>query len=269
MPALSWVASALLLASTGAAPWSVEECVAASEEGQLLQQKGALLAAKAQLELCSHASCPAIVAAACTGWLDEVRTATPTLIVVARLDGVDQAQAQVRLDDQPWLTELDGKPQAVDPGEHRISVELAGQTQQQRLVVNVGEKNRLVLFQLKAPEAIAAPAPVPGVAARPAPVVPLLLSGVTVVGVGLFAGLGLSGRNTLAQLNASPCATTRTCSPSSVAAISRTFVAADVALAVGVVAAVGAVWQWWRWSSVEVTPVVTAGGGGVVLHGRW
>ncbi|MBS1154013.1 MAG: hypothetical protein H6Q89_5711, partial [Myxococcaceae bacterium] len=32
MPALSWVASALLLASTGAAPWSVEECVAASEE---------------------------------------------------------------------------------------------------------------------------------------------------------------------------------------------------------------------------------------------
>ncbi|MHB8878436.1 MAG: hypothetical protein ACYC8T_32470 [Myxococcaceae bacterium] len=278
MSALSTTRSAFLLVTLAAgcafaAPYSVEECVLGSEEGQGKKQQGALLSAKRQLEICSDSSCPAVVQAACTKWLDEVLLATPSLVVVARVDGVDQAKAQVLLDGQPWLDELTGKPQALDPGEHRITVAVGPLTQEQRLVVNLGEKNRLTVFHLAA--AAPVPPPPPVAAVRSLPVMPLVLSGTSVAGVALFAGLGLSGRSRLDHLLASECAGSKTCDPAEAGAIRGVFTAADVALAVGVVGAAAAAWQWQRWAAgpaVSFTPYLapgTQGGAAVGLSGLW
>ena len=114
-------------------------------------------------------------------------------------------------------------------------------------------------------------APGPQLQPSSAPVVPLLLSAVSLAGVGIFTGLGVSGRTALDRLTTNPCAATRTCDPASVAAIQRSFVAADVALAVGIVAAAGAIWQWWRWGSapVSLAPALTPQGPGVEAVWRW
>lgn len=288
MSALTTTRGLLLVATLGAAsasaqPWTVESCVAASEQGQRLQQQGKLLSAKQPLELCSHPSCPAVVQAACTKWLDEVLSATPTLIVVVRVDGVDQVQARVSLDGQPWLAELTGKPQALEPGEHRVKVEAGRLAQEQRLVVNVAEKNRLLVFGSLAPvaevpaappKAVPVPAPAPATAPASA-ALPLLLSGVTVAGVAVFAGLGLSGRDRLDRLLASDCAATKTCNPATVGEIRQAFLGADLALAVGLVSAATAIWQWKVWAAeptVKVTPYLAPGpqgGAALGVSGRW
>lgn len=268
------VSLALLLA----APFTVDECVAASDEGQQLRQAGTLLAAKQKFDVCSDLSCPKVVQAACTKWLDETITATPSLIIVARVDGADQSRVRVLLDGLPWLEELNGKPQPVDPGEHRVTVVVEGPPLEQRLVVNLGEKNRLVVFQLQSPAAGAAafvaanPAPPPVVVgARPVPVVPLVLSGLAVVGFASFTGMGLAGRASQEQLVNSECGKARTCNPATVASLQRLYFGADLALAVGIATAGVAIWRWWAWAlpgDVSAAPLLTPGkqgGAGVVL----
>jgi hypothetical protein len=237
MPALSLALTAVLLVAANPAP-SLDECLKASEQAQLSRQQGKLFSARQQLEICAQSSCPAVVQSECTRWLDEVLTSMPTVVVVVRVAGADQTRASVLLDGQMWLSELTGTPQEVEPGAHRITVELAGERHEQQVVVNVNEKNRLVVFALEAPR----PPP------RPAPWLAGGLTAGTVAGLGLFTGFGLAGRSALDALLADPCAAAKTCNPSRADAIRREFVVADVALAVAVVAAALAIWQWWSWA---------------------
>lgn len=272
---------ALLLATlvaldAGAAP-TVEQCVAASAAGQQQQKKGSLFAAKQQLETCSDPLCPTLVQSECTKWLADVLAAMPSIVVVARVDGVDQQQARVLLDGHLWLNELSGRPEDIEPGEHELTVTVGKQTQGQRLVVNVAEKNRLVVFsfasQLTEP-IVTKPLPdVPGVAVaepRGFPTLPVVLSTVGAAGVGLFIGFGLSGRAALERLEKNECAATKTCNPALVDDVRRRFLVADISLGVGVVGALLAGWQWWRWGTapaVTVTPV--PGGAGASISGAW
>jgi hypothetical protein len=262
--ALSTVAAAALCA----APSSIEQCVAASDEGQRLQHASRLTAARTRFETCSQSSCPGLVREACTRWLDEVLAATPTLIVVARLDGVDLREARVRLDGDAWLDALSGRPEPVDPGEHRVAVELNGASAEQRLLVNAAEKNRLVLFTLQRPAA-QVEAPPPAASTRPSAALPTTLTAGAVIGLGLFAVLGLAGRQAEVQLLNRPCADTKTCDPDSVAAIRRTWAAADVSLTVGVVCAGLAVWRWWAWWKQTDLSVAVSPTGRVTVRGSW
>jgi hypothetical protein len=263
-----------------AGPYTVEECVAASGAAQEHQKNGALSAAKQALERCADATCPGMVQAECTRWLDEVLAAMPTITIAVRLDGVDQPRARVFLDEKPWLEELTGHPVPIDPGEHLLTVSVGARQQEQRLLINVGEKNRLVVFQLRGtpePAPVAPPTPTP-VVTQPAPGrgFPALATAMTataVVGLGLFVGLGLSGRSSLDQLLADPCAETKTCDPARVSSIQARFLAADISLGVGIAAALVAGWQWWRWAAEEpaVTPAVLLlpGGAAVSVTGAW
>ncbi len=219
----------------GAAP-SIEQCVQDSEAGQVSRLQSKLRDARARFEACSQPACPAAVRSACTQWLSEVLDATPTVIVGARLSGGDVPAARATLDGQPWLASLSGTPEALDPGEHVIGVEHEGARAEQRLVVNASEKDRLVVLTLVRP---------PAAVVLPSPVVPAVLSGVAFVGAVLFAGLGSAGRGAQARLVTMPCAATMMCSPGSVDAVKRLYVAADVALAIGIVAAGFAAWRWW------------------------
>jgi hypothetical protein len=244
MPALSVALLAALFVSAEPAP--MDECLKASEQGQLLRQQGKLFAARHQFDVCAQSTCPAVVQSECTRWLDELLTTMPTMVVVVRIDGVDQRQVNVLLDGQMWLSELTGNPQEIEPGAHRITIEFGGERREQQVVVNVNEKNRLVVFTLRVEEpqrSVQPPWP-----SRPAPWLAGGLTLGTVVGLGLFTGFGLAGRTALDGLLADPCAATKTCDPSRADAIRRDFTVADVALAVAVVAAALAVWQWWSWA---------------------
>lgn len=274
----------LLLATPAlAGPYSVEACVSASTAAQEHQKKGALSAAKHQLTLCSDQSCPGVVQADCTRWLNDVLAAMPTVTIAVRLDGVDQPKARVFLDGRPWIEELTGHPVELDPGEHLLTVHVGARDQEQRVLINLAEKNRLIVFQLRTPDEVTpaptpTPTPTPPEATQPAPgrgfpVLATTLTATAVAGLGLFAGLGLSGRFALDALLKDPCADTKTCDPARVSSIEARFLAADIALGVGVAAALVAAWQWWAWASSEpaVTPAVTLlpGGAGVSVTARW
>ncbi|MBL8923179.1 MAG: hypothetical protein JNJ54_30290 [Myxococcaceae bacterium] len=241
----------LLFATTSAAP-SVQQCVSASTEAQREQKSGNLLSARRQLEVCSHPDCPAVVQSDCTKWLAEVLAATPTLVVVARLDGVDQRQARVLLDGHLWLGELSGRPEDVEPGQRELTVTVGAQTRVQKLLVNVGEKNRLIVFEFSTAltdtgDVPPAP-PGPSVTGRRFPVLALVLSTVALAGVGAFTALGLSGRASLDTLLKQDCAGTKSCDPRLVADVQRRFLFADLSLGAGVLSAGLAIWQWLAWA---------------------
>jgi hypothetical protein len=253
MPQVTFLVS-VLVSSVALATPTVEQCVAASTSAQKEQRAGAYLAARRQLELCASPQCPTVIQSDCTKWLAEVLAATPSLVVVARVDGVDQQQARVLLDGHLWLGELSGHPEEVEPGQHELTVSVGTQTRFQKLLVNVGEKNRLIVFEFSTAtvEAPVEPAPV---VERGAPVVHIVLSALAVAGGVTFGVLGLSGRASLDALLKQECAATKTCRPALVTEIQRRFLAADIALGVGVVSAGLDVWRWVAWAS---TPVAVA-----------
>lgn len=246
------VATAVVLfAVTAFAAPTVEQCVAASTAAQREQKNGSYLAAKRQLQVCASPQCPAVVENDCTKWLAEVLSSMPSLVVVARVDGVDQRQARVLLDGHLWQAELSGRPEDIEPGAHELTVTVGTQTRLQRLLINVGEKNRLVVFDFSTTVQVEEPAPAR--ISRGVPVLPLVLSGVAVAGVATFGVLGLTGRASLDALLKQECAATKSCNPSQVADVQRRFLIADVSLGVGVVSALFAAWQWWAWASAPVT----------------
>lgn len=250
MPQVTWLSVMLASAVATAAP-TVEQCVSASTAAQQEQKNGSYLAAKRQLEVCANPQCPSVVQSDCTKWLAEVLASMPSLVVVARLDGVDQRQARVLLDGHLWQAELSGRPEDIEPGQHELTVTVGTQTRFQKLLVNVGEKNRLVVFEFAT-----AVTDGPGVeSGRRFPLVPVVLSTVALAGVTTFAVLGLSGRVGLDALLKQECAATKSCAPSAVAELQRRFLIADVALGAGVVAAAFATWQWIAWASAPVAVV--------------
>jgi hypothetical protein len=213
---------------------SPDECVLASTQGQELRQAGKLSAAKQAFDTCADASCPATVRTACTEWLEGVLNEVPTLIVVVRVDGEDRSAARIALDGKPWLTELNGTAQPLDPGEHDLFVEAGTLSQTQHLVVNVGEKNRRVVFELKTPP-------------KPPKSMDGPLGFTISAGAAVLVGtaFGIAGRVTQDQLTGSPCAATMTCDPGRVTTIRALYLVADIFFVVGVVSAGVAAWRWW------------------------
>lgn len=291
--ALPFTLAVLSLVAHAAAP-TVQECVSASVAGQEAQKRGALFSARRELERCADPACPQLVRTDCTRWLEEVLAAQPSLIVVVRLDGVDQPEARVLVDGAAWLERLTGRPQDVEPGAHELTVELGATRSARQVVVVQGEKNRVVTFELKSDAPVITPPVVepekkdppvvtvttppppekPPVLESSFPTLPMIFSGVAVVGGVAFAGLGLSGKGKLESLLAQPCAETKTCNPAEVLAIQREFLAADISLGVGIASAVTAAGLWWWWASKlppEATPSVGLAPGLGALHvvGTW
>jgi len=213
----------------------VEVCVAQHVEAQRARQRGELLEAREQLLMCAQRDCPALVSNDCTTWLAEVEASVPT-IVLAVVDerGGDVRDVKVTANGRPLAEQVDGKALALDPGSYELSFEAPGHVPlTTQLTVHQAEKNRIVRVQLaRAP----APAPVddgPGV-----PVLSYVLGGAAVVGIGTFAYFGLTGaaEHRDAQDSCAP-----VCSAARVKDIERSYLIADVGLAVGLASAAAAV----------------------------
>jgi hypothetical protein len=195
--------AALLVAGAASAQTSVdvkETCPQASERAQRLLDDRRMLEARTAFLSCAQDSCPAAVRRDCRAQLDELKKTLPSIVIhVQGSDHSDIAHGVVTLDGTK-IGELDGRVLEVDPGTHKVHVELPdGRLFDRQVIVAAGEQSRAVTFDANAPSLGEG---VPDVKFEHKPEVPsggwstvkiLGLSGMIVGGVGLvFGGLFLA-----------------------------------------------------------------------------
>ncbi len=229
---------------------AIDVCVKASDDGQVARDEGRLVRARAAFRTCATASCPAIVQSNCARWLESVEAGLPTIVLAARTsnDGALTGDTAVEIDGTHTLDRLTGTPLPVDPGKHVFTFRHDGAVVVVETVVNVGEKNRLIVGLFEGAAAgtkprVAATAETPPPTAggkRPASLIPpLVLGAVGLVGITVFAVVGASALSDLHALESSPCATSGTCDGGEVRSVRTRFLVADLALGGGI-AAIGA-----------------------------
>jgi hypothetical protein len=194
------LALALAASITGVADVAAADdaaCIAASEQALALRKQGQLRKALEQLAVCADARCPDEVRAECAKRIDAVGSATPTVVFAVK-DGAgnDLSAVRVTMDGGVVLEALDGRPLAVDPGEHTFRFETTGQPPvEKKLVIREGEKDRHEGIVLGPPPPVAPPAPPPP---SPTPstwstqkTLALVGGGVGLVGIGVGVVFGL------------------------------------------------------------------------------
>ena len=144
----------------------VATCVKANEQAQSLRDEGKYKRAREQLLVCTRDVCPGIVRKDCMQWLSDLDASMPSVVINAKdAGGRDLVDVKVTVDGQPLTEKLDGKPIAIDPGEHAFHYEAAGAPPvDDKILLHAGEKNRVLAVKLGA-----APATPPPPAPRPPP----------------------------------------------------------------------------------------------------
>lgn len=161
-----------LLASVGVASTSAADdtstCIAASEAGQSLRDRRALIEAREKFAACSRDVCPRPVRADCMQQRNEVDAAIPSVVVRAKdARGEDAVDVKVLCDGAAFATQLDGKARPLNPGAHTFRFELEGIAPfERKVVVAEGEKNRLVLGEAPREPAPTHGAEIPGTPAE-------------------------------------------------------------------------------------------------------
>ena len=245
------------LALAAAPNKQVLECVKASEAAQAARDELRYEAARGALAQCTAPGCPPVIQTDCAKWLSQLEFDQPSLVIVATRGGADVTDGfSVSVDDRPLESFRLGQPLRVDPGTRRVTVTLRdARTLTESLVVNVGERNRRVVFAFASlePRTQLEPAPRPVVTLQPAerraPVAPLLLTGGAVAGVATFAVLAIVGPGARSPVLSSPCAQTRTCDPALVQPARDLYLGADLALGAAIILAALATWQWISWAA--------------------
>jgi hypothetical protein len=245
----AWIVLASTAIVLGAGPARAADptpkaCNAAYEQAQVLRKANKLRAARQELLTCSQAKCPGAITADCGPWLREVEGALPSIVVVARdASGADVPAVKVSVDGAPLASRLKGEPIEVDPGEHTFVFEPEkGQRVEQTLIINVGEKNRLVQVAVRPESAPAqkgaepAPAPPPAEEKKDERKGGMLWPGFVAGGIGLASlgasiGLWAKAKSDLSALRSS-CAPH--CQAAQVDPIKTKGVISDVTFGVGV-----------------------------------
>ena len=219
-----------------------QACVTASDAGQSLMAEKKLRAARKQLLVCAAEGCPGIVKEDCAGWLAQVTTNLPTVVVVATdVNGNELTAVKVSFDGEVLVDHLDGSAIPVDPGLHAFHYEgPGGAVVDASITVREGEKNRTLKVSfptigtktMTPPPPPPTPAPVKDEGTRKIPTVSWVLGGVGVVALGSFAYFGLKGRSDVQHLR-DTCAPA--CDSSDEKPAKTKLLVADVSLAVGIV----------------------------------
>lgn len=218
-------AAAIVLVSEGNAfAGAKEECLEAHGRGQVERDKGLLSRARHTLMVCAQSTCPSIVQADCAKMSEDLAHLVPTVTFVARdPNGADLPATMVYVDDALVTTRLDdGKSYELDPGKHVVRfVHEIGETTL-RIVLNQGEKSRVLVatFTPPAPAPAASPASSPSpvhVTAEPPeprrPIFPLVVAGIGAAALatgGVLTGVGLGRVPSSCSLSTNECATSAT-----------------------------------------------------------
>lgn len=217
-----------------------DACLAAPVEGQQLQRAGKLLAARDRFASCARKTCPAEIVQDCTRWEQQVASALPSVVLVARdAKGRDLVDVAVAIDGQPDVG-LSARAVELDPGSHRFVFHRQRSADVEvDLLLREGEKDRPVAATFGVPTP-PRPAPVEEPTAspsRPVPVAAWIAGGVGVLGLAGFATFGALGVSDRAS---SGCGVG--CSQSQKDHVDGELRAADISLGVGVVALGIATW---------------------------
>jgi hypothetical protein len=217
-----------------------DACLAAYDRSQQLRKDGKLAASREQLTLCMQPKCHALIKRDCSLWMAELEKAEPSVIVKARdAQGKDVPSVRVSVDGALFQERLDGKPHELDPGVHVFRYErdrtFIGE---ERVVVQEGEKNRIVEVKIEVDRTASGP-PAKSPEAPPAPAGAYVLLGVGVAGAAAFGILAASGQHDLDQMRA-PGGCAPRCDESEVSAARTKILAANISLGAGIFAAAAA-----------------------------
>ncbi len=144
-------AAVLLVASAASAQDVKETCPQTSERAQRMLDERRLLEARAAFLSCAQDSCPAAVKRDCRAELDAMKKSLPSIVIrVIDKNHSDVAHGAVTLDGTK-IGELDGRVLEVDPGTHKVHVELPdGRVFDRQVILVVGEQSRPVTFDMSA-----------------------------------------------------------------------------------------------------------------------
>jgi hypothetical protein len=231
------------------------ECVDAYMRSQELSRAGELTKARVSALLCARDPCPPVLQKDCVGWLADIDSRMPTIVVgVKDAGGQDVVDARVRIDGVEVASRIDGHALEIDPGEHRVVVEPVGsEPVEQVIVAREGDKGRILPFKLEKvgvaklpPDQPARPVVVPILPPAPPPPPPRhplpwtfwTAGGVGVVAAGTFAVFGVRGLVQRSDLDSCR----PYCDADRIDRAKTSFVVADVSLVVAVVAAGVSTW---------------------------
>jgi hypothetical protein len=152
------VALALSLADRSALAGPKEECLDAHSRGQTERDKGQLSKARQSFTACAQSSCPSVVQADCARSSEDMTHMIPTVTFVARdATAADLPATSVFVDDVLVATRLDdGKSYDVDPGKHVVRYVHDSRETTIRVVLNQGEKGRVLVATFGGPTPAAA-----------------------------------------------------------------------------------------------------------------
>jgi len=236
---VAWAAVATLFVSTPSASADprTEQCLTASEQGQLSRKEAKYRSARASFRVCAQSDCPFAVRRDCVEWLGELDRAQPTIIVHARAEGRDASDVTVRIDGEVLTERLDGRAIEVDPGEHLLTFESTRRRARRdhRLVVRESEKGRWIEVDLtNERESPTQTTPASTPAREPAtPAIGWVLGGVGIAGIATATYLLVAGRIREADL-AAECEPR--CPHADVDAVRRQYWAGAIALGAGALA---------------------------------
>ena len=213
-----------------------QQCVDAYDRAQVLKKESKLREARETLLVCSNNACPAATRNDCVPWLAEVEAALPTASFAVRdADGKDVVGARIVIDGAFDKDASDGRAVPLDPGRHVVRVEASeGRTIEETVVLSASEKNRLVTISLTRPKPFV-PLPPPH-EPEPEPrslVLPIVLGGIGVAGIGAAFFFGFSAKSDAEDLRKS-CAPS--CKDSDLDTVHTKLLASDIGLGIGVVA---------------------------------
>jgi hypothetical protein len=219
------------------------ECALTFERAQRLRNASSYLAASAEALRCANPACGVLLSEECGKIYSELQSAIPSVVFAARDEaGRELANVTVRIDQDPNLLPLDGKPVAMDPGKHEFAFSAAGfEPATQAAVIRAAERYRAVQITLRR---LAEPKPAQPRSVEHAgstsgvPLASYVLGGVAVVGFAGFAAFRLSGASDFDDLSRE---CKPTCEADQVDDVRSKYLFSHVSLAIGGAAALAAV----------------------------
>jgi hypothetical protein len=216
----------------------LQECVDAHAISRRAVESGTLISVRKTLKKCAIPGCPIAIRAECSEWQHQAEIEVPTLILSASTYKSDLEQVRVIVDGQLVTDRLNGEPLEILPGPHAFVFELDdGRRQEVRVVVKLGEKNRVI--QATFPELSLTLSPISVTHStkrkdsitRPIPNEPSnhralffgILSAASAIVAGSFLYVGIDRRDT----TSAQCAPI--CNDSQVNRVRRWFILADIA----------------------------------------
>ncbi len=228
----------VLLAAAPASADERAECAGAADQAQQFRDEGKYRRAREQMYACARDVCPAPIKRDCLQWLGDLENLAPSVVFSAKRENKDLTDVRVSMDGVKVADRLDGKPVAVDLGEHTFKFESDGEVKEEKAVIAAGQKlrNISVTFGAAAAEgagaATSATTPAAGEPRSASAAPALVVGGIGVVALGAFALFGIQGKNDVDDLQRCK----PNCREEDVDSARTKLIIADISLGVGIVA---------------------------------